>query len=197
MPLRDRSGPSWLNASQRVQSILHREILHVHALLDLTTSLLRTRLSILSPTFLDYVTSPHLQVQIRGLDSAIRQATQAIHTGLYYTQELLTSFGLIHALNFDTAQLDAELRGTTTFRDPRLPSIRPPASGSHSTRRPTTTSLTPDDDTMLTTRTSSSTRPTRGFVVATSDRPLSPAEIRATMNRSRSRSRPRLNPRDT
>ena len=92
MPLRDRSGPSWLNASQRVQSILHREILHVHALLDLTTSLLRTRLSILSPTFLDYVTSPHLQVQIRGLDSAIRQATQAIHTGLYYTQELLTYY---------------------------------------------------------------------------------------------------------
>ena len=109
---------------------------------------------------------------------------------------LLTTFGLVHALNFDTSQLDAELRGTTTFRDPRLPSIRPPALGSHSTRRPTTTSLTPDDDTTLTTRTSSTTRPTRGFVVATSDRPLSPAEIRATMNRSRSRSRPRLNPRD-
>ena len=110
----------------RAQAILHREILHAHALLDLTTSLLRARLAILSPTFLDCVTSPHLQVQIRGLDSAIRQATQAIHTGLHYTQELLTTFGLIHDLNFDTAQLEAELRGTTTFRDPRPPSPHPP-----------------------------------------------------------------------
>ena len=63
----------------RAQAILHREILHVHALLDLTTSLLRTRLAILSPLFLVGVTSPHLQVQIRGLDSATQQATQAIH----------------------------------------------------------------------------------------------------------------------
>ena len=63
----------------RGQAILHREIFHVHALLDLTTSLLRTRLAILSPLFLVGVTSPHLQVQIRGLDSAIQQATQAIH----------------------------------------------------------------------------------------------------------------------
>ena len=185
----------------RAQAILHREILHVHALLTLTTSLLRTRLAILSPTFLDCVTSPHLQVQIRGLDSAIRQATQAIHTGLHYIQELLTTFGLIHALTFDTAQLDAELRGRTTFRDPRLPPSLPSAPGSQSTRRMTptslTTSLTPGDDTMLTTRTSSTSRPTHGFVVATSNRPLSTAEIRATMNRSRSRSRPRSNPRDT
>ena len=166
----------------RAQAILHREILHVHALLDLTTTLLRTRLAILSPTFLACVTSPHLEVQIRGLDSAIRQATQAIHTGLHYTQA-------------------AELRGTTTFRDPRLPSprpqIRPPASGSYSARGSTTTTITPDDGDTLTTRTPSTTRPSRGFVVATSTRPLSHAEIRATMNRSRSRSRPRLNPRDT
>ena len=143
----------------RAQAILHREILRVHALLDLTTFLLRTRLAILSPSFLDCVTSPHLQVQIRGLDSAIRQATQAIHTGLHYTQKLLTTFGLIHALNFDTAQLAAELRGTTTFRDPRLPSIRPPASGSHSARGSTTTAITPDHDDTLATRTPSTTRP--------------------------------------
>ena len=48
----------------RAQAILHREILRVHALLTLTTLLLRTRLAILSPTFLDYITSPHLQVQV-------------------------------------------------------------------------------------------------------------------------------------
>ena len=170
----------------RAQAILHREILHVHALLTLTTSLLRTRLAILSPTFLDYITSPHLQVQIRGLDSAIRQATQAIHTSLHYIQELLTTFGLIHALTFDTAQSDAELRGRTTFRDPRLPSTLPSAPGSQSTRRITPTSFNPDDDTMRMTRTSSTSRSTHGFVVTTSNRPLSTAEIRATMNRSRS-----------
>ena len=45
------------------QAILHREILHVHALLDLTLTLLRTRLAILSPPFVERVTSPHLQVQ--------------------------------------------------------------------------------------------------------------------------------------
>ena len=45
------------------QAILHREILHVHALLDLTLTLLRTRLAILPPPFVERVTSPHLQVQ--------------------------------------------------------------------------------------------------------------------------------------
>ena len=109
----------------RAQAILHRETLHVHGLLTLTISLLRTRLAILSPSFLDYITSPHLQVQIRGLDSAICQTTQAIHTGLHYIQELLTTFGMIHALTYDTAQLDAELRGRTTCPDPRLPPTSP------------------------------------------------------------------------
>ena len=176
------------------QAILHREILHVHALLDLTISLLRTRLAILSPSFLEHITSPHLQVQIRGLDSAIRQATQAIHTGLHYTQESLTTFGLVHALNFDNAQLEAGLRGTTSFRDPRIPSSSPPTRPQASS---TTTTIKPDDADSLQTRTPSTTRPPRGFVVAISTRPLSHAEIRATMNRSRSRSRPRLNPQDS
>ena len=44
----------------RAHAILHREILHVHGLLTLTISLLRTRFAIRSPSFLDYVTSPHL-----------------------------------------------------------------------------------------------------------------------------------------
>ena len=101
----------------RAQTILHREILHLHGLLILAISLLRTRFAILSPSFMDYITSPHLQVQIRGLDSAIRQATQAVHTGLHYIQELLTTFGMMHALTYDTAQLDAELRGRSVFPD--------------------------------------------------------------------------------
>ena len=114
-------SPAGLNpvdgVTMRAQTILHREILHLHGLLILAISLLRTRFAILNPSFMDYITSPHLQVQIRGLDSAIRQATQAIHI-----QELLITFGMMHALTCDTAQLEAELRGRSTFPDPRLPS---------------------------------------------------------------------------
>ena len=68
-----------------------REIFHVHAPLDLILAILHTRLAILSPPFLERVTSPHLQVQLRGLDSAIRQATQVTHTALHYTHELMTT----------------------------------------------------------------------------------------------------------
>ena len=46
------------------QAVLHREILHVHAFLDLTLTLLRTCLAILSPPFMERITSPHLQVQL-------------------------------------------------------------------------------------------------------------------------------------
>ena len=95
-------------------------------LLILAISLLRTRFAFLSPSFMDHITSPHIQLQIRGLDSAIRQATQAIHNGVHYIQELLTTFGMMHALYCDTTQVDAELRGCSTFPDPRLPSF--PAS---------------------------------------------------------------------
>ena len=62
--------------TMRAQTILHREILHLHGLLILAISLLRTRFAVLNPSFMDYITSPHIQLQIRGLDSAIRQATQ-------------------------------------------------------------------------------------------------------------------------
>ena len=116
----------------RAQTILHREILHLHGLLILATSLLRTRFAILQPSFMDHITSPHIQLQIRGLDSALRQANQAIHNGVHYIQELLTTFRMIHALNC------AELRGTSTFPDPRLPSF-PAPRGSTTTR--TTTSF--------------------------------------------------------
>ena len=171
----------------RAQTILHREILHVHGLLILAISLLRTRFAILSPSFMDYITSPHLQVQIRGLDSAIRQATQAVHTGLHYIQELLTTFGMMHALTYDTAQLDAELRGRSVFPDPRLPPVPPPPLGSSSTRRMTSTSSTPDEPTIPPPRNSTARSPP-GIVVTTSNRTLSAAELRSSTIRSRSRS---------
>ena len=179
----------------RAQAILHREILHVHGLLTLTNLLLRTRLAILSPSFLDHITSPHLQVQIRGLDSAIRQATQAVHTGIHYIQELLTTFGMIHTLTYDTAQLDAELRGRTTFPDPRLPPPSPSTFGSSSTRRMPPTSPAPDEPPFPPPRTSTS-RSTPGIVVTTSNRTLSASDIRPITTRSRSRSHPRSNPRN-
>ena len=125
------------------QAVLHREILHVHAFLDHTLTLLRTHLAILSPPFMDRITSPHLQVQLRGLDSAIRQATQATHTALHYNHELMTTFGMIHTWNFDSNQLGAELRGITFFRDHRIPPPRPPPRPPSSS---TATTSTPDYD---------------------------------------------------
>ena len=160
----------------RAQAILHREILHLHGLLILATSLLRTRFAILQPSFMDYITSPHIQLQIRGLDSAIRQATQAIHNGVHYINELLTTFGMIHALNCDTTQVDAELRGCSTFPDPRLPSLSTPL-GSTMTRTMTSTRSLP----------TASPRPT------TIRRPVI---NRSSTAPSRSRSHPRSNPRN-
>ena len=92
---------------------------------------------------MERVTSPHLQIQLRGLDSAIRQATQATHTALHYTHELITTFGLIHTLNSDTNQLEAELCGATSFRDHRIPPPRPPPRPPSSS---TTITSTPDYD---------------------------------------------------
>ena len=173
------------------QAVLRREILHVHAFLDHTLTLLRTRLAIiLSLPFMERVTSPHLQVQLCGLDSAIRQATQATHTALHYTHELMTTFGLIHTLNFDSNQLEAELRGATSFRDHRISPPRPPSSSN-------TTTSTPDYDFFtdsLPRTTTSTTRPSRGIAVATSTGHRSRASLSGALDRSPSRSR--LNPRD-
>lgn len=71
--------------------------------------------------FLDQVSCPHLRMQLRGLDSAILQATQAVSSALYYTQELMTTFGLIHTLTQSPEQLDAEPR---TFLSPAAPVTR-------------------------------------------------------------------------
>ena len=143
-------SPAGLNPvdgiTMRAQTILHCEILHLHGLLILAISLLRTRFSILNPSFMDSITSPHIQLQIRGLDSAIRQATQAIHNGVHYVHELLTTFGMMHALNCETTQVDAELRGCSTFPDPRLPSfptIPTSPQGSATTRSMPSTSSFP------------------------------------------------------
>lgn len=101
------------------QAALHRELLHVHGLLDLTLAMLRYRFAITSPPFLDQVSSPHIRTQLRGLDSGILPATEAVSAALYYTQEPMTTFGLIHTLTQSPEQLDAELRGRTSFLDPR------------------------------------------------------------------------------
>ena len=183
------------------QAVLHREILHVHAFLDHILTLLRTRLAILSPPFMERITSPHLHVQLRGLDSAIRQATQATHTALHYTHELMTTFGLIHTLNFDANQLEAELRGTTSFRDHRIPPP-PPRMDTCPPSSLTATSSTPDSDFSMaflhrtdsqSRTTTSTTRSPRGITVATTTRPHPRAGLSGTLDRSRSRSR--LNPR--
>ena len=157
--------------TMKAQTIFHREILHLHGVLILAISLLRTRFAILSPSFMDYITSPHIQVQIRGLDSAIRQATQAIHTGVHYIQELLTTFGMIHALNCDTTQLDAELRGRSTFPDPRLPPLPASPLGPTMTRSMTSTSSTPAEPTIPPPRTPTG-RHAPSIVVTTSNRRL-------------------------
>ena len=184
MPLRDRSGQRWQPPGQAVRGRSDRSLFKVH-----------WNLWEPYPSFMDYITSPHLQVQIRGLDSAIRQATQAVHTGVHYIQELLTTFGTMHALTCDTAQLDAELRGRSIFPDPRLPSVPPPPLGSPTTRRMTSTSSIPAEPTIPPPRTPMG-RPPPGIVVTTSNRTLSTAELRSSTARSRSRSHSQTYPRN-
>ena len=176
-------SPAGLNPvdgiTMRAQTILHREILHLHGLLILAISLLRTRFSILNPSFMDFVTSPHIQLQIRGLDSAIRQATQAIRNGVHYV-------GMMHTLNCETTQVDAELRGCSTFPDPLLPSF---PTNSTSPRGPATTRSTPSTSsfpgasTIPPPRTPSTLRPRRPVLNRSSTAP--------PRSRSHSRSTPR------
>ena len=181
-------SPAGLNPvdgiTMRAQTILHREILHLHGLLILAISLLRTRFAFLSPSFMDHITSPHIQLQIRGLDSAIRQATQAIHNGVHYIQELLTTFGMMHALNCDTTQVDAELRGCSTFPDPRLPSFPASTLGPTTSRSMTSTSSIPAASPIPPPRTPTTRTPPRPVINRSSTAP------------SRSRSHPRLNSRN-
>ena len=172
--------------TMRAQTILHREILHLHGLLILAISLLRTRFAILNPSFMDYITSPHIQLQIRGLDSAIRQATQAIHNGVHYVNELLTTFGMMHTVNFDNTQVDAELRGCSTFPDPRLPSfpmISTSPRGPATTRSTPSTSSFPGTSTIPPPRTPSTLRPRRPV--------LNRSSTASPRSRSHSRSTPR------
>ena len=82
------------------QAIFHRELLHVHGILEMTLALLRFRFAIASSISLDQITS-HVLTQLRGLDSALLQSVQAVNTGLYYTQErldLLTALGMMQIL---------------------------------------------------------------------------------------------------
>ena len=134
-----------------------------------------------SQPFVYHITPPRLQLQIRGLDSAIRQATQAIHNGVHYIQELLTTSGMMHALNCDTTQLDAELRGCSTFPDPRLPSFPASPLGPTTTRSMTSTSSIP------------AVSPTPPPSTPTIRTPHRPVINRSSTAPSRSRSHPRLN----
>ena len=51
------------------------ELLHVHAILEMTLALLRFRFAITSSVFLDQITSLHVLMQLRGLDSALLQSS--------------------------------------------------------------------------------------------------------------------------
>ena len=171
----------------------------------LILSILCARLAILRPLFLECVTCPHLQVQLRGLEAAILQTRQVIHTALHYTLELLTTFNLIHAVydliltNWKPNYEDTPPFRTTAF--PHLFPITAPTTPASSTpgydplsvvimaSRPplasqstTTTSTTGPGPLAVTSR-----RLT--FTTATVPRPA----LSRTFNRSRSRSR--LNPR--
>ena len=87
--------------------------------------ILHTRLAITSIPFLDQVTSPHLQVELRGLDAAMLQAMQVVHTALHYTHTLMTTFGLIHTLDPSPEQFDAtSFLDHQTFVSP-IPDSRP------------------------------------------------------------------------
>ena len=155
MPLRDRSGqscqPFWHGVLGRSGRIVqdswigadgghHHDCssgpssgtpIHVHGLLDLTLGILRSRLAITSTPFLDQVTCP------------IFRCNFVVWTPLFfrrhYIHELMTTFGLIHTFNQSPEQLDGELRGRTSFLDPRtfvspIPDSRPSTSTTRSTR---------------------------------------------------------------
>ena len=100
------------------QAALHRELLHVHASLELILTILRGPWDISAPPLVEIITCPHLQAQLRGLAAGIRQSRHATYTTLDYTEQLLTTLGLMHITRFDPehARLVAELHGQTSFR---------------------------------------------------------------------------------
>ena len=96
---------------------------------------------------------------------------QVTHTALHYTHELMTTFGLIHTLDFDTPQLEAELRGATSFRDPRVPhpDTRPSSFSSVTTSMTATLHRL---DSGPTPRSTSTTRPVHGITTTSTRLPM-------------------------
>ena len=125
------------------------------------------------PPFLERVTCPHLQAQLRGLDAAILQAMQVTHTALHYTHELMTTFGLIHTLHQSPEQLDGELRPhhRRLFSSVPSPSSPPTTTPMRGYDRPLHR-LDSGPNPPLRTPTSSTTRPC-GITVVTTHGPHS------------------------
>ena len=92
------------------QAALHREILHVHAPHGPLCILLSWKLShvlIFKCNFVAWEPVSTWQVTYTRPSTAL--------------QELLTTFGLMHTTRFDPDELAGELRGHTSFRNPRIP----------------------------------------------------------------------------
>ena len=133
------------------QAVLHRELFHVrHSSLQLILAILRGPWDTLAPPLAGAITCPHLRAQLRGLEASVGQTKHAAYTTLDYTEQLLTTLGLVQITRFDPehARLIAELHGQTSFVDLRFPSsptsfpvpslsLPPPLSC------PSSTSLTP------------------------------------------------------
>ena len=116
------------------QAMLHREILHVHASLNLILHVLRSPFAILDTRHLS--SSSSTTSGFGGQhpsDTAGHLHCSSLHFGV------VTTFGLMHATRFDSAQLAAELRGHASFPHPR---IFPPTS-SFSIRTTTSASQPP------------------------------------------------------
>ena len=71
--------------------------------------------------------SPVLIFLLTFVEASIDQTKRATCTTLAYTEQHLTTFGLMHITRFDRdhARLIAELRGQTAFSDPQVPSTPP------------------------------------------------------------------------
>ena len=122
------------------QAVLHREILHVHASLELILGILRTRLALPSWTGLPALVFKCSYVAWI-LPSFKRCRSPIPPSSTLMSHELMTTFGFIHTLHHSPEQLDAELRGRTSFVDPctlfsPIPDSRPSTSTASTTATP-------------------------------------------------------------
>ena len=120
-----------------------------------------------------HLSSPTSETSRRGFCPSSSDAGHPYRSALY-PRELMTTFGLIHTLHYDADELDAELRGCTSFRDPRtLVSPRLDTRPSSSSTSAVTTPMTAHDqpphlfDSGHNLRSTTTTRPVHGITVAT------------------------------